>query len=206
MKLVYPALAVMAAGLMMSACNPFGQGAGKAPADPAQPNAAGPLGPKPDGATPAPTAGAPGKPTGAAPAAPPPPAPAPTGNTNDAQLRQLVSGYLDNYGQQLAGGYQRNTALSDYVAPLQPGQTMNWGIRLQPGVTYKIIGACDNECSDVDLTVVDSRGTQIDQDILLDDYPVLDFTVPADGFYSVQISMVTCTAAPCYAAARVYQQ
>ena len=219
MKTAALALACAAGLITLSGCDVFNRNNGNNGQQPnATPQAPGPLAPKPDanGVGPAAPAAGPaapgGKPTpGAAPTtaptAAPTAAPNPTaGAANDGQLRQLVSGYLDNYAGQLAQGYQRSGGHPDQIVPLQPGQTWSWAVQLQPGQTYKIIGGCDNECSDFDLTVTDPSGNQLASDLLLDDYPVLDFTATTAGTYQVQMTMAACSIAPCYAGARVYQR
>jgi|CXWL01.1.fsa_nt_gi hypothetical protein len=117
-----------------------------------------------------------------------------------AELQQLVEHLLDgvqqNFGPNMTVGGQE-------LASLQPGASYNWNVNLNAGVPYRIIGACDNECSDVNIQLVDGGGAVVSADTLPDDFPVVDFTPPANGAYQVRILMQTCTIAPCYAGARI---
>ena len=70
--------------------------------------------------------------------------------------------------------------------------------------TYRIVGACDDDCSNLDLELIDvSTGGVVASDMLQDDFPVVDFTPQANGRYIVRLLMQTCTVAPCFAGARV---
>ncbi len=66
--------------------------------------------------------------------------------------------------------------------------------------------ACDQDCTDVDLFVEDSRGQQIGQDIALDDHPFIELTPGRDEQFTVRIRLVNCEVEPCYVAGRVLQQ
>lgn len=117
-----------------------------------------------------------------------------------AQLQQVVSNYLDNV-QKNFGPHMNNAGQE--LASLQPGTSYDWGISLEAGVRYLVVGACDNECSNVDIQLVDASGAVVAQDVLADDFPVVDFTPAAAGAYQVRMLMRTCTLAPCYAGARL---
>lgn len=121
-----------------------------------------------------------------------------------AQLRQLVSSYLNTVQEGFGQGLSPAEGFADEVAGLQPGTDHRWVVNLAGNTAYRILGACDNECSNVDIELIDmSTGGVIASDVLPDDYPVVDFTPAANGSYMVRIIMQTCTIAPCYAGARV---
>jgi hypothetical protein len=87
---------------------------------------------------------------------------------------------------------------------MQPSTDGRWVVDLVAGTPYRIIGACDNECSNMDIELIDmSTGGVVASDMLPDDYPVVDFLPQANGQYVVRMLMQTCTIAPCYAGARV---
>lgn len=118
------------------------------------------------------------------------------------QLQQLVAGFMDDIQKQY-GGDLVSAGYGDELVSLQPGTSYNWAINLNSGRAYRMLGACDNECSNVDLELIDASGAVVAGDTLADDYPVFDFTPPTTGAYQVRISMRTCTIAPCYAGARI---
>jgi len=68
-----------------------------------------------------------------------------------------------------------------------------------------VLGACDTNCRDVDLYVMDPSGQEIGRDVLTDDYPVVEIPNAQDGTYTVRIGMPDCGADECLSAARVYR-
>lgn len=121
----------------------------------------------------------------------------------EVALRQLVGRYLDATQTQYGAGMVPAPGFQDGIADLQPGGDARWQLHLQAGTPYRIIGACDNECSNVDLELIDSSGAVVASDALPDDYPIVDHTPAAAGIYQIRVMMMTCTLAPCYAGARV---
>src|SRR3954471_14287136 len=70
-------------------------------------------------------------------------------------------------------------------------------LRLDMGVQYQIMGACDNDCSDLDLTIYGPNGAELDQDIEMDDFPIVAVTPNRTATYRLKVVMATCTAEPC---------
>lgn len=123
------------------------------------------------------------------------------------QLEELVASYLNTVQTNFGGGMGPAPGFTDQVAGLQPGTDHRWQVNLVGGTQYRVIGACDNECSNMDIELIDMRtGGVVASDMLPDDYPVVDFTPPANGQYVVRMLMQTCTIAPCFAGARVLTQ
>ncbi len=121
------------------------------------------------------------------------------------QLEGLVRGYLDNAQTNLAQGLTPAAGFSDEVTSLQPGRDHRWQVNLEGGRSYRIIGGCDNECSNLDIELIDSRGAVVASDVLPDDFPLVNFTPAQSGQYIVRIMMQACSVAPCYAGARILQ-
>ncbi|MGQ0532000.1 MAG: hypothetical protein ACT4OF_04810 [Caulobacteraceae bacterium] len=120
------------------------------------------------------------------------------------QLEQLVAGYLNNVQQNFGSGLSPAPGFSDHVAGMQPGTDDRWVVDLIAATPYRVIGSCDNECSNMDIELIDmNTGGVVASDVLPDDFPVVDFQPPANGRYMVRMIMQTCTVAPCYAGARV---
>lgn len=117
-----------------------------------------------------------------------------------------LDGYLDNYEQNLAQGFG-NAGVRDVITGLQAGNEYRWNLgTLRGGQTYRILGACDQDCTDVDLIVEDENGIEVGRDVALDDHPVVTITPRHDGPFSVRIGLVNCEIEPCYVAGRVLQQ
>lgn len=70
-------------------------------------------------------------------------------------------------------------------------------LRLDIGTQYQIMGACDNDCSDLDLTIYGPNGDELDTDIEMDDFPIVSVTPNRTGTYRVKVVMATCNAEPC---------
>jgi len=77
-------------------------------------------------------------------------------------------------------------------------------VRLDRGQRYLVIGVCDEDCSDFDLTVWAPDGSTVGQDILEDDAPIVDFRTETSGAYTIVGSMPACSIEPCLAGVRIY--
>lgn len=123
------------------------------------------------------------------------------------QLIGQVGTLLDQTQQQFAAGMVAPTGMADEVRPMQPGTDHRWTVNLIANTPYTIIGACDGDCTNIDIELIDmATGGVVSGDMLADDYPVVNFSPPADGVYLVRLLMQTCTIAPCYAGGRVLTQ
>jgi hypothetical protein len=75
-----------------------------------------------------------------------------------------------------------------------------------PGV-FRVLAVCDNDCLDVDLTLYDMGGNQIDIDVETDDFPWVDtdkLPVGTSRQFRVEVSMASCSADPCRYALAVF--
>ena len=79
-------------------------------------------------------------------------------------------------------------------------------VNLQGGVRYAIVGACDEDCSDLNLRVWAPDGTKLAEDILTDDTPVLEFTATVTGQYRLSVEMAACRTSPCYWGVQIYKR
>lgn len=80
---------------------------------------------------------------------------------------------------------------------LDDDATTDLTVNLDGGKSYVIVGVCDQDCTDVDLTIYNSNGDEVDSDLQTDDKPVLTFSAQRDGRYRIKVSMVRCSANPC---------
>jgi len=140
----------------------------------------------------------------------PPSTQSPASPTQQAQVTDEVRQQLiANIGQQLtqlqganAAGWSQVGA--DTIVPMQPGRDHRFLVDLTAGTEYGFIGACDGDCSNVDLELISMEtGGVVANDMLPDDYPIFPYTPTANGQYMVRLLMQACTTAPCYAGARV---
>jgi hypothetical protein len=109
-----------------------------------------------------------------------------------AQVRRQ----LQQYGRAVES---RGYSLSHQIltGSLDNGASEMVEVRLDIGTLYQIMGACDNDCSDLDLTLYDARGNEIDSDLQVDDYPVVSVEPGRTSTYRIKVTMARCTAEPC---------
>ena len=117
--------------------------------------------------------------------------------------RGTLGGYLDDYASRYAAGGEVQG--DDELARLADDAGHVFGVELEAGANYTIVGACDTNCRDVDLYLVGPDGAEIGRDILTDDFPVVGVTGASGGRYEVRIGMPDCGAETCIGAARVYR-
>lgn len=128
----------------------------------------------------------------------------------DEVRQQLIAGMdtlLDHYQSQFAASMTPVEGLDDQVVALQPGTDNRWVVNLRGGTPYTVLGACDGDCNNVDIELIDMRtGGVVASDLLSDDYPVVNFIPPADGQYMARLLLQNCTIAPCYTGTRILSQ
>jgi hypothetical protein len=88
------------------------------------------------------------------------------------------------------GGYSHEGSLDD-------GESERLTIRIGAGMETQLIAACDTDCSDIDLTLYDSSGREVDSDVALDDFPIVSTRAGKDASYTILVQMVDCDAEPC---------
>lgn len=123
------------------------------------------------------------------------------------QLEQQISQLLDQYAGQFASGMTAVEGTHDEIAALQPSTDHRWVMPLHANTAYTFLGACDGDCHNVDLELIDMRtGGVVESDMLDDDYPVVTFTPTAEGQYMARLLLRDCSVAPCYTGMRVLSQ
>ncbi|HVK80663.1 MAG TPA: lipoprotein [Verrucomicrobiae bacterium] len=119
------------------------------------------------------------------------------------QLRQNMLEQLNAIGQNFAAGQAPPAGFEDQILTLEPGTDHRWQVSLTGGQPYTFIGACDGDCTNVDIELISvTTGGVVASDMLPDDYPVVQFTPPADGQFIVRTLLQNCTVTPCYVGTR----
>lgn len=72
-----------------------------------------------------------------------------------------------------------------------------WTITLTGGNTYKIIGACDADCSDLDIEIYEGEKLIV-RDVLVDDVPIVTFNVASTTSIKIKVIMAACASEPCF--------
>ena len=89
--------------------------------------------------------------------------------------------------------------LQNYVmGSLRVDGTDGWTFPFRADREYIITGACDNDCANVDLVLKDPDGKVVAEDAKADDTPVLVLKGARDGKYTIEVTIKSCKASPCY--------
>ncbi|MEP6835872.1 MAG: rhodanese-like domain-containing protein [Gemmatimonas sp.] len=84
------------------------------------------------------------------------------------------------------------------AAYMQNGERQYYAFSLKAGKRYIISGQCDEDCTDIDLGLVDGRGGVPILDRNDDDTPVLEVTPTTTGEYQLMVTMADCGTAFCW--------
>ncbi|MGK7311545.1 MAG: hypothetical protein ACN0LA_04840 [Candidatus Longimicrobiales bacterium M2_2A_002] len=113
-----------------------------------------------------------------------------------------VEGYLDELEARFVGdGYNLEGASSGWMIPGAEGGTL---IRLPAG-SYVALGACDDDCSDLELSVSGVDGeTELGADRAADAFPVVEFSLAEAATVLIKVSMPGCDTPRCFTGYRWY--
>lgn len=118
-------------------------------------------------------------------------------NSSTSEYTQQVKGYLDrlatNAGKQ---GFKRVVA-GPVFGSLNDDAKSSHDMTVVADREYVLFGACDNDCTDLDLLIYDGSGSLVRRDVATDDRPVLVFTPSKSGKYRIDVVMATCSDEPC---------
>ncbi|MEM6256500.1 MAG: hypothetical protein AAF821_26625 [Cyanobacteria bacterium P01_D01_bin.156] len=93
-----------------------------------------------------------------------------------------------------------------FLGKLEDNTRESIRITLEGGVSYGLIGVCDEDCGDIDLHLYDENDNLIDSDTQGDDYPVIQVQPEWTGPFSIVVEMPNCAAAYCYYGLGAYGQ
>jgi hypothetical protein len=120
-----------------------------------------------------------------------------SGGAAASEYTQQVKGYLDRLSDNaVKQGYGRVVAGPVYGS-LADDAKGSHDMTVVAGREYVLFGACDNDCTDLDLLIYDGSGDLVRRDVATDDRPVLIFTAAKAGKYRIQVVMATCSDEPC---------
>lgn len=91
------------------------------------------------------------------------------------------------------------------IGRMGEGKSDSWTLNFEKGTSYKIVGACDKDCSDLDIEVMDGSDV-LTRDILTDDAPIVNFTPKASGQLRIKVTMAKCSDEPCFFGFGVFQK
>ncbi len=99
-------------------------------------------------------------------------------------------------------GFQQS---HDYtIESLDDGAEDEFSVDFDEGREYAIVGACDQDCGDMDFWLYDENGNLIDSDTSTDDVPVVRVTPRWSGEFTVRVKMYDCAVEPCFYGIGIY--
>jgi hypothetical protein len=87
---------------------------------------------------------------------------------------------------------------------LASGATQAVPAALYQGYEYRIIGACDQACGDLDLRAFDQNGQKVAADVNPDARSALVIAPVWSGPFQIQVVMASCAAQHCTLATQLY--
>ena len=102
-----------------------------------------------------------------------------------------------------AAGYARDRTIPDMEVALELDRPYLWSIYLLEDENYRVYGACDNDCSDLDMEIYGADGRFLERDNARDDTPFVQVTPAQTGRHYVRVWLYACSAESCHVAARV---
>ena len=104
---------------------------------------------------------------------------------------------LDAAKQTLRG--QGFRATHDYeIGSLDDGAEESFTLQLSAEREYALVGACDEDCADMDFWLYDENDNLIDSDTSTDDVPIVRVTPRWSGTFRIRVRMYECSVEPCY--------
>jgi hypothetical protein len=96
-----------------------------------------------------------------------------------------------------AGPVPSDPAPPSFSGSLRDGYYRVHDVTLRAGYEYSLVGACDDDCDDLDLQLYDEDWNLIDEDLLPDDVPVVSVSPAWTGVFHVKVIMESCYINPC---------
>jgi hypothetical protein len=80
------------------------------------------------------------------------------------------------------------------------------GFKLEAGMRYFFVGACDRDCADLDFELFDPDGILVGHDTEADPTPVVSVMPEQSGSYRLKVTMFACAIEPCEWGVRGYRR
>ena len=85
-------------------------------------------------------------------------------------------------------------------------ESESFAVTLQAGVSYEIVGVCDNDCTSLGLTLATMSNNDIASDRSSENFPVLHVTPRTTMAYRIKVVMAACQVSPCWYGVGVYRR
>jgi hypothetical protein len=131
-----------------------------------------------------------------------------------AQSRASATAFEDQVRTELTNaavalsrdGYRLDESQPVFLDAMEVGKSRLLSLRLQAGVSYRIVGVCDDDCKDLDMELYDDAGKFIVDDTAGDAVPWTDVTPMRTANFTARVWLANCEAAPCYVGAMVLRK
>jgi hypothetical protein len=104
------------------------------------------------------------------------------------QLR-VISADIAPQGWRYAG--------SPFTGQLGEGERETLRIALREGTAYALVALCDEDCRDLEVTVLGEDDAVLAKSAGRTDQPLLEVQAPATGKYRIMVTMAHCGSGPC---------
>jgi len=104
-------------------------------------------------------------------------------------------------------GYALQPSHDTYYVNLKNNTYQDVRYTLEAGRTYVFVGACDHDCSKMQLKLYDGYGELVDNSAQADlpaDLPIVAATVGRAGVFYLRVTMRGCHIEPCWAGVGAY--
>ena len=81
---------------------------------------------------------------------------------------------------------------------LGDGDSDSFWFTLEEGKTYQVVSVCDEDCSDIDLTLYDENGDVTSRDISTDSLPMVEASPSRTGRFRLEVEMHSCSSSICF--------
>lgn len=90
------------------------------------------------------------------------------------------------------------------VVRMNAGEKVRIALDVPERTQVQVMGDCDIDCTDLDLSVYNGTGKLFGEDLLDDDYPIVSFTSDESGRIELELDLIDCGAVYCYTAYSVF--
>lgn len=125
---------------------------------------------------------------------------APNAHAQDTRVRNYLEHGMAVHAD---AGYAHDNSIPDLELRMRLDQPHLWSIYLTQGVNYRVYGACDDACADLDMEIYGADGALVQRDSARDDTPFVQVTPDQSGRHFVRLWLYACAAETCAVAARV---
>jgi len=86
---------------------------------------------------------------------------------------------------------------SPFTGQLGLGERETLRIALREGTSYALVALCDEDCRDLEVTVLGENDAVVARSAGWSDRPLLEVQPPATGKYRIVVTMAHCSSGPC---------